>query len=100
MVCIGFGVLVPVTIAFPLMPIGFSALALIGVMNFFAGMPFGGCYAALQELSPESMRAQIVAVAVLAINLIGAGLGPTVVALVTDTLFADPASLPLALSLV
>lgn len=98
--CAGFAVLVPVTILFPLMPTGTGALAMIGVMNFFAGFPFGGGYAALQEITPNRMRAQIAAAYMLGVNLIGAGLGPTLVALATDHLFGDPAALPQALSLV
>jgi MFS family permease len=97
---LGFAVLVPVTVLFPLMPTPQLALLLIGVMNFFAGFPFGGGYAALQEITPATMRAQMAAVMLLANSLIGAGLGPTLVALVTDRVFADPAALPQSISLV
>ena len=97
---IGFAALIPVTIGFPLAPSPETALVLIGVMNFFAGFPFGGGYAALQEITPNRMRAQVSAVLMLFVNLIGAGLGPTLVALATDRVFADPAALPLSIALV
>lgn len=96
---IGFSVLIPVTIAFPLMPTAGLALALIGIMNFFAGFNFGGGLAALQELTPNRMRALLSALYMLTINLIGAALGPTAVALITDFWFGDPQRLPDALAI-
>jgi MFS family permease len=96
----GFAVLVPLTIVFPMMPTGQSALTTIGVMIFFAGFPFGGGYAALQEITPNRMRAQIAACYMLGVNLIGAGLGPTAIALATDHIFGDPMALPKSLTLV
>lgn len=38
---VGFAMLVPITIAFPLMPAAALALAPIAAMNFFAGFNFG-----------------------------------------------------------
>lgn len=96
----GFTLLIPLTIAFPWMPNGQAALATVGVMTFFAGFPFGGGYAALQEITPNAMRAQIAAAYMLGVNLIGAGLGPTLIALATDRVFADPHALYKSLSLV
>lgn len=97
---VGFVILIPITIAFPLMPTPQLALILIGCMNFFAGFNFGGGLAALQELTPNRMRALVSAAYMLTINLIGAALGPTVIALVTDYWFRDPNALPWAISLV
>ncbi|MFA5962588.1 MAG: MFS transporter [Sphingomonas sp.] len=97
---IGFSVLIPLTIGFPLMPTPFLALAAIGGMNFFAGFNFGGGLAALQGLTPNSMRAQISVIYMLVINVIGATMGPTAVALVTDYVFADPSMVGYSISLV
>lgn len=97
---IGFVVLIPLTIGFPLVPTPTLALILIGGMNFFAGFNFGGGLAALQEMTPNRMRALVSAMYMLTINLIGAALGPTAIALVTDYVFADPQALPMAISLV
>ncbi len=57
------------------------SLVLLAGLNFFAGFPFAGGYAALQELTPNRMRAQATAVLLFAVNLIGGGFGPTLVAL-------------------
>jgi MFS family permease len=97
---IGFTALVPVTIAFPLMPTAGMALVLIGLMNFLAGFNFGGGLATLQELTPNRMRALMSAAYMLTINLIGAALGPTAIALVTDYGFHDPKALHYAISIV
>ncbi|MDG2533467.1 MFS transporter [Sphingomonas sp. HITSZ_GF] len=96
----GFVALVPITIAFPLMPSATGALVLIGLMNFFAGFNFGGGLATLLEMTPNRMRALISAFYMLTINLIGAALGPTAIALCTDYWFADPQRLPEAIALV
>ena len=95
----GFCALIPTTVLFPLMPTPELSLVLIGLMNFFAGFNFGGGLAALQELTPNRMRALVSAGYLLTINLIGAALGPTAVALVTDYWFADPNRLAEAISL-
>jgi MFS family permease len=94
----GFVALIPITVSFPLMPTAGLSLGLIGLMNFFAGFNFGGGLAALQELTPNRMRALVSAGYLLTINLIGAALGPTAVAVVTDYWFHDPSRLPQAIS--
>lgn len=96
----GFAMLVPITIGFPLMPTAAGALLLIGAMNFFAGFNFGGGLATLLEMTPNRMRALVSAFYMLTINLIGAALGPTAIALTTDYWFADPQRLPQAIALV
>ena len=96
----GFVLAAPLAVAFPLAADVHLALAMIGAMNFCAGLTFGGGYAALQELTPPRMRAQVTALNGLAVNLIGAGLGPLSVALVTDHVLHDPARLNLAIALV
>lgn len=94
-----FVALVPVTIAFPLVPTATLALLLIAVMNYFAGFTFGGGYASMQEITPNRMRAVVGALYSLTVNLIGASLGPLSIALFTDRLFHDPTKLPQALAL-
>lgn len=96
---IGFIALVPITIAFPLVPSVWLALGLIGAMNFFAGFNLGGGLATLMDLTPNRMRAQISAGYVLLINLVGGALGPTIVALLTDFGFGDPHDLPQSIAL-
>ena len=96
---LGIGALLPFAASFALAPNPWVSLALIGAMNFFAGFPFAGMYAALQELTPNRMRAQIAALYVVCINLIGGGCGPTLVALFTDFVFGDPLRLPHSLAI-
>lgn len=96
----GFTMLIPVTVAFPQMADYRLAFLLIGMMTFLAGFNFGGGLAALQELTPNRMRASVSAGYMLLVNLIGAAGGPLVIALVTDYVFADAARLPDAISVV
>ncbi len=61
----------------------------IAPMTFFLSMPFGAAPAAIQEIVPNQMRGQASAIYLFNVNLIGLGLGPTAVALLTDYLFRD-----------
>src|SRR5262249_13874301 len=67
--------------------------------NFFAGFPFGGGYAAIQEITPSRMRGQMAAIFALLVNIVGQGLGPTLVALFTNYLFEDEQALQKSLAL-
>jgi MFS family permease len=56
----------------------------------FAGsMPYGAAGAAFQDITPNQMRAQVIAIYFFFLNLAGIGLGPTVVALITDEVFGN-----------
>lgn len=56
---------------------------------FFLGMPFGAAPAAIQEVVPPRMRGQASAIYLFIVNLIGLGIGPTAVAVLTDYVFQD-----------
>jgi MFS family permease len=56
---------------------------------FFVAMPFGAAPAAIQEIMPNRLRGQASAIYLFLVSLIGLGLGPTAVALVTDYVFHD-----------
>jgi MFS family permease len=82
-------------------------VALIYVATFFLCMPTCLIPAAILETVPNAMRGQATAVYLLIVNLIGLGLGPTAIALVTDRVFGFDAAVrysllivPLAASLV
>jgi len=96
---LGFILLVPFAVAYPLVSDPFVAVALVAGYNFFAGFPFGGGYAAIQELTPTRMRGQMAAIFTLLVNIIGQGLGPTLVALFTSYLFPDEEALQKSLAL-
>jgi MFS family permease len=80
---------VPFGALFPLMADANLAAALLAVMVFFLAMPFGVAPAAIQEIMPNAMRGQASALYLFVVNLLGLGLGPTAVALVTDYVFQD-----------
>lgn len=96
---IGFTALVPLTIAFPLMPTASLTFVLIGGMQFFAGFNFGGGLSALQDLTPNRMRARMSVLYMLVINIFGAMLGPTAMGWMSDSIFKDPNKLPIAIAL-
>jgi len=60
------------------------SIALATVTFFFSPFPMVTAAAALQVLSPNQMRAQLSALFLLVTNLLGMGVGTTIVALVTD----------------
>lgn len=69
------------------------------VFTFLSGLA-GLSPVIVQEMVPNQMRAQTVAIYYLGMNLIGMGLGPSVVALLTDYGFRDEAALGQSLALV
>ena len=90
----------PFVLAFPLMGDAFWASVLMAPTVFCLSMPFGVAPAAIQEIMPNSMRGQASALYLFVITLIGLGLGPTAVALVTDFVFADDNALRYSLLIV
>jgi len=90
---------VPAAIAMPLMPSPWLSLALIilgGVGNAI-GSP--GQNSAIQIITPNEMRAQLSALYLFTISVVGAGLGPLFVALITDYVFTDESMLRYAMVL-
>ena len=85
---IGFVILEP-RVAAPLMPSAALSLGVYCLFIFCGSMPYGGAAAALQEITPNRMRAQVTAIYFFGLNLAGIGLGPTIVAGFTDGLFGD-----------
>lgn len=67
---------------------------------FALAMPFGVAPAALQEIMPNAMRGQASALYLFVVTLIGLGVGPTAVALITDFVFGDDAALRYSLLIV
>ena len=90
----------PFGVLYPLMPTGPLAAAMLAPMIFLAGAPFGVAPAAIQRMMPNAVRAQATALYLFVINLIGLGLGPTAVALVTDRVFRDKGAVDRSLLLV
>ncbi len=89
----------PFVIGFPLMPTGEAALAALIPATFFGTMPFGAGTAALPLLAPNRMRGQMVALYLLCANLLGQGVGPFLIAALTDYVFQDPAQLRFSIAI-
>jgi MFS family permease len=85
--------------AAPLMPTATFALACLAPTVFFLGFSVGLAPAAASLISPNQFRGQAIALYLFATNLIGLGIGPTIVAVITDYGFGDPAALRYSLSI-
>lgn len=79
----------PFTLAYPLVSDPTMALWLLAPSTFFATFTTGSGPAALQELMPNQMRGFASAVMIFVVTIIGLGLGPTSIALVTDYVYGD-----------
>jgi MFS family permease len=87
----------PFGLFLPFAPTGALAFVLWIPMTFAAAMPWGAAAAAIQEAVPNQMRGQAAAVFLFVINLVGLGLGPQVLPLVTDYVFRDETQIHLSL---
>jgi len=78
-----------------------NVMAVCLALTIFAhGIPVGMAPAALQSITPNEMRGQINAVYNLTVSFIGIGMGPLLVALFTDYVFADASAVGRSLSAV
>ena len=83
-----------------IVPDPYWTLACLALIIFLIGMPIGLAQVALQSITPNEMRAQVIAVYLTAVSIIGLGVGPSAVAAVTDYVFKDDAAVGTSLSLV
>jgi MFS family permease len=77
-----------------------AALPCIFAIVFFLGTPIGLTQVALQAVTPNEMRAQVIAVYLLAVAVMGLGIGPSLMAAVTDFVFGFDAALIYSMSIV
>jgi MFS family permease len=84
----------------PLMPTATWSLILMAPAMFFINAPFACAGTAIQLLIPNRARAQVTALYVTLITLVGLGIGPMVVGLMTDHLFQDPSQIRYSLAIV
>lgn len=73
----------------PLLPKAEWTLLAVFIPSFALSAPFGATTAAIQEIMPNQVRALASSIFLFILNLIGIGLGPTLVALFTDYVFKD-----------
>jgi MFS family permease len=84
---------------YPLVSSPMTAAVLLGAVNVFAAMPWGGASAAVAEVLPSQVRGQGTALYLLVVTLFAGVVGPTSVAVLTDHVFSDPSALRYSLSL-
>jgi MFS family permease len=87
-------------VAYTLAPNAMLSVAALVPYNFFASFAFGAAVAAVQEITPNRMRAQVGALVMSAMTLIGLGLGPSLVGVLTDRVFGDDAAVRYSLLVV
>jgi MFS family permease len=80
----------------PNMTLSLAGLSLTIVAG---GLALGTAFSAIQELVPNQLRGQAIALYSLTVNLIGLGLGPAAVAAATDHIFHNDAQLARSLIL-
>ena len=83
-----------------LLPDANWAVAALAPAVFCLSMPFGVAPAGIQEIMPPNMRGQASALYLFIVNLIGLGLGPTAIAVVTDYVFHDDNAVGMSMLLV
>ena len=90
----------PGLVALMLAPTWPIALAIFAYTQFVAMWVPGPFNAALQVVTPNEMRGQITALFLFIFNIVGFGVGPSMVAFITQYVFHDPAMLRYAMALV
>lgn len=86
---VGQCLLFPTVSIWALMPHPYLCCAILGVSLIGLAIAQTAAPAAIQEVSPNRMRGQLIAIYLLLGGLLGIGLGPTLVALITDQIFSD-----------
>ena len=74
----------------PFAPTSTIAFTIYLCASLFANWPSAAAFTALNQISPNEMRAQIYALYNLTVGLTGLTLGPLIVGMLTDYVFADP----------
>lgn len=83
----------PCFVLLPLVSSPHAALLLLALATFTSSLHGGVAGAALQLITPNELRGQMTAVYFFIANLVGLGLGPSAVAVLTDYGFGDPMAL-------
>jgi MFS family permease len=83
----------------PLMPTATLALAFMAFGTLVGQASQGVVLTAIQDVTPNRLRGQVTALTLLAVNLIGLGLGSSVIAGITDFGFRDEGALRYAISI-
>jgi len=95
---VGTVVCAPMAVLWPLADNATAAFILLGVSVFGLSISQAAAPACIQEVCPNNMRGQAISVYLLIAGLLGIGLGPTMVALVSDHVFHGGSKLHYAIS--
>ncbi|MFC3052404.1 spinster family MFS transporter [Kordiimonas pumila] len=93
------GLLLP-AVLFCLMPSLTVTIIVIAIALFFASFPLATSATAMQLAAPPHMRAQVSAIFLFVNNLIGLAVGTTLIALITDYVFQNEASVGYSVAIV
>jgi len=96
---VGQVILLPTVSTWALMPHPYLSCALLGMSLIGLAIAQTAAPPAIQEVAPNRMRGQLIAVYLLFGGLLGIGLGPTLVALITDFVFGDESMLHWSIAL-
>lgn len=91
--------MLPCTIALGFVTTDVAGIAVMSFAVFFSAFQGGIAGGALQLMTPNRMRGQVMALYLLAANLIGLGLGPTFIAATTDYVFGYDAAIGKSIAL-
>lgn len=86
----------PFALSYPLVDHAALAIALLTLSVFFTNWVWGTAYAAVAAATPNDLRGQATAIYLFAINLIGMGMGPTLIGFFTTYVFKDEQMIDLA----
>lgn len=89
---------IPTFALWPLLPSGLLSYGMLGFSVTVLSLGLSSAPAILQEISPNSLRARVLAVNQ-TVQIITSGFSPTAVALVTDKGFGSPMALPYSIVL-
>ncbi|HTO41622.1 MAG TPA: MFS transporter [Rhizomicrobium sp.] len=92
--------LAPTTIIAPMMGGPTACFVLLAGVLFLAHFWSAAATSGLQLFTPPHLRAQITAIYIMCVNLVGYGLGPVAIGLVTDHVFGDPKAVGYSMALV
>lgn len=91
--------LLPVSILYPLMPNPALALIMLAISLFLGSVGAGPANTAIQVITPGRMRGTVSALYIAVFNMVGYGIGPLVIAQLTDRVFGDEAMLPSSMAI-
>lgn len=95
----GLGVVVP-ALLFPYMSSLNTTLLVYALAMYFASFPMATSAAALQNMAPNQMRAQVTALFFVGMNMVGITGGASLVALLTDFVFQSEQAVGHSMSIV